>query len=107
MENKVLKLSGKYEVNNVNPRKEAHGEEKILAVDVKMTGFCPLSQLYAILGIENAQQAIGTIWSASEHGDVTLPNLATIKPHKDTKFENLLSRINGTKISEGEDENAD
>lgn len=40
------------------------------------------------------------MWSTHENADVTLPNLALVKPHADTKFENLIATINGIKISD-------
>lgn len=93
-----LKLSGRYEIVNVNNRKEAHGEEKILAVDVKMTGFASVRELVPLLGVESEAEALGTLWD-SETADITLLNIETIKPIA-VDFESMTGKVGSVKYTE-------
>lgn len=88
-----LKLKGRYTVDNVNARKEAHGDEKILAVDVKLSGDASIAELVPLLGIESADKAMGTLWGKADPHDVTLANIDSVKIPSETKFEELTGKV--------------
>lgn len=92
-------IEAKHEVRAVNPRREMHGEERVIALDIKLVGFVPMAHLPAILGVESAAELHGTLWD-SETGDVTLPNCSTVKAHSDTRFEQLVAHVGGLKLTE-------
>lgn len=92
-------ISAKHEVRSVNPRREMHGEERVIAVDVQLTGFLGTDQLPPILGVESAAELKGTLWDA-ETGDLTLPDVVKIATHNDTRFEGLNATVGGLRITE-------
>lgn len=92
-------ISAKHEVRSVNPRREMHGEERVIAVDVQLVGFLDIDQLPPILGVESAAELKGTLWDA-DTGDVTLPDVVKIATHSDTRFEGLNATIAGKKLTD-------
>jgi len=93
-----LKLTGRYEIQNANNRKEVHGDEKVLAMDLKLCGFASLAELVPLLGVESESAALGTLWRG-ESADLTLLNIESLKIH-DLKFESLCGEVGGVKFSE-------
>ena len=92
-------LEAKHEVRAVNPRREMHGEERVIALDVKLVGYVPMAKLAPILGVESGKELEGSLWDL-DVGDVALPNLSRIAVHSDTRFEQLTVHIAGIRLIE-------
>lgn len=93
-----LHIDTRLTVDNMNPRKESHGDERVLAIDLKLSGHVALATLVPLLGVESENEARGTLWD-SEQADLTLLNVASMKFH-DSSFDELCGSLGDVKFSE-------